>query len=296
MLPVLFSFFNFTVSSFGVFLVLSFLAGIFIIWRLSRAWDLEEEKILDLVLITLAGALFGARLFFVLENLSFFIAVPLNIILINKVPGFTFWGGLSGGWLTLFYFARRLKVDFWQLADIALVGLLGGLILADLGCFLGACSIGTITQSFLGVPMTGFIGKRWPVQLFEAFLLFIVFRRVWSRAIHFHERGKIAALVLIYLGIIKLLLLPLRQDISSVFFVSGITVLGVTLFYRITKQNPLEHLKNLQKFLILLIISPSDRKMAIQKIFKYCYNQKTNILWKLRNFKKILRKINVKLS
>ena len=49
MLPVLFSIGKISVSSFGIFLALGILLGIFLVWRLSRAWDLDEEKILDFV-------------------------------------------------------------------------------------------------------------------------------------------------------------------------------------------------------------------------------------------------------
>lgn len=296
MLPVLFSAGGLTVSSFGVFLALAFLAGIFIIWRLSRAWDLPEERILDLMLLTFIGGLFGARLYFVIDHLSLFAAAPLNMILVNKVPGFTFWGGFLGGWLTLFFFAKRFRLDFRQLSDIALVGFFGGLILTDFGCFLGGCNVGTPTTSFLGINMAGFVGKRWPVQIIEAFTLSLVFMKIWSKVTHFHQQGKIVSLGFIYIGLVKLILLPFKQDRSEIVFASILTILGVTLYYVVTKQNPLIHFKTLIKFLIGLIGNPHLRKEVMQKLGKYWYNQKANIAWNLRNLKKLLRKSNVKFS
>ncbi|MCR4306115.1 MAG: prolipoprotein diacylglyceryl transferase, partial [Candidatus Daviesbacteria bacterium] len=186
MIPVLFSIGSLSVSSFGVFLVLGFLLGMFLVWRLSRAWDLDEEKTLDLTLLTFIGGIVGARLYFVLENLQIFFVSPFNLILINKVPGLSFWGGILGGWLTLYYFARRKRLDFWQLADIAFVGILGGMVLSNLGCFLGGCNVGSPTNSILGVSMVGALGKRWPVQLIEAILLTLGLMKIWSKATHFH--------------------------------------------------------------------------------------------------------------
>ncbi len=296
MLPVLFSIGSITVSSFGVFLVLGFLAGFFLIWRLCRAWDLDEEKTLDLTLLTLLGGLIGSRIYFVIGHLSYFAAVPLNVILINKAPGFTFWGGFLGGWLTLFFVARRFRVDFWQLADIALVGLMGGLILTDLGCFLGGCKVGTVARNFLAVNMTGFVGKRWPVQIIEGLLLSFTFMNIWSKATHFHQRGKIASIGFIYIGLVKLFLSPIKQDRSEVIFAFILTLLGLTLYYVVTKQNPLIHLKFLVKSLIGLIRNPSARKVFVQKLRKYCYNQKTSIVWSLKNLKKLIRRSNVKFS
>ena len=296
MLPVLFSIGPVTVSSFGVFLALAALAGIFIVWRLCRAWDLDEEKILDLTLLTFVGGLIGSRLYFALEHLSYFAASPLDLILVNKAPGFTFWGGFLGGWLTLFFAAKRFKIDFWQLADVALVGFLGSLVLTDIGCFLGGCNVGTTTNFPLAVNMTGFIGKRWPVQLFEAILLSLVFLKIWSKATHFHQRGKIVSLGFLYIGLVKLILLPFKQSSAEMFFVLSLTILGIVIYYIVSKQNPILHFKQIARFLIGLINDSSTRNRTVQKIGKYWYNQKANIGWNLRNIKKLLRRSNVKLS
>ncbi len=170
MFPVLLTVGHLAVSSFGVFLALGFLLAIFLVWRLSRAWDLDEEKILDLTLLTFIGGLIGARVYFVIFNLPIFLSNPLNLILINKVPGLFFWGGILGGWLSLYIFARRFRMDFWQVADIASVGVVGGLILSSLGCFFGGCDVGVPSKDFFAVTMMGVLGKRWPVQLLQVLL------------------------------------------------------------------------------------------------------------------------------
>src|SRR3989338_804880 len=99
MYPVLLSFGSFSVSSFGVLIVLGYLFAIFLVWRLSRAWDLDEEKILDLALLTFLGGMIGARVYFVLEHWDLFAPSVAKIILFYQLPGFSFWGGLLGGWL-----------------------------------------------------------------------------------------------------------------------------------------------------------------------------------------------------
>ncbi len=290
MFPVLFSLNKFSVSSFGIFLSLGFIFGVFLIWRLARAWDLDEEKILDLTLLTFVGGLIGARIYFGISHISEFAQSPLNLILFTKYPGFSFWGGFLGGWLTLYYFVRRQKIDFWQIADIAAVGFLGGLILSDLGCFLGGCGAGGITHSFLGVPMIGLVGKRWPVQIVEAFLLTLVLLNVWGRATHFHQRGKIISLSLILIGLVKLILGVFRPiQAEEYIFLSLLIILGITIFYRVTKQNIKEDLKNFIKFI-------SNKALVLEFLQKSWYNHKTAFMWRFRNFKKILRRFNVRFS
>ncbi|MBI4035958.1 prolipoprotein diacylglyceryl transferase [Candidatus Daviesbacteria bacterium] len=284
MFPVLFSVGKLSVSSYGVFLALGFLLGIFLVWRLARAWDLDEEKILDFTLLTFLGGLAGARLYFVISHLQLFMASPLNLILINKFPGFSFWGGVLGGWLTLFFLTRNKRLDFWQVADIAAVGLIGALVLSNIGCFLGGCGVGAPSEAFFSIAMLGSIGKRWPVQIVEALFLLAALRLLWSQAIHFHQRGKIVSLGFIYIGIIKLILEPFRVDHSGAFFSAVFVLLGLTIFYKVTRQNPLAHAKNVL------------RSLSMQNLSKSWYNQKTNISWKVRNLKKLLKKSNVKFS
>lgn len=296
MFPVLFSIGKFAVSSYGVFLALGFLLGIFLVWRLGRAWDLDEEKTLDLTLLTFLGGLIGARAYFILDHLQEFANSLQDIVLINKAPGLSFWGGVLGGWLTLFFLAKRFRMNFWQLADIASVGLLGGLIMSDLGCFFGGCSVGAPSKYFFAVTMVGSIGRRWPIQVAEALLLTLSLLKIWSMATHFHQRGKIASLSFILIGIIKLILEPFRRDHSGILFSIAFILLGMTIFYRITKQNPIINLKNSLQSIGAFFTDPKSRKLALQNFGKSWYNQKTAIAWKIRNLKKMPRRSNAKFS
>ncbi len=281
-----------SISSLGVFLAAGFLLSIFLIWRLARAWDLDEEKVLDLTLLTFLGGLFLSRLYFILDNLQIFGFSALKWVHIFKYPGFSFWGGVLGGWLSLYIFAKRLKLDFWQVADIASVGFLGGLILSDLGCFFGGCSVGLRSNLFFAVPMVGVIGKRLPIQAIEALLLSLILVRIWSKATHFHLRGKIVSLTLISLGVIKLLLEPFKEIHGpGYYFDTLLIVLGVTIFYRVTKRNIFKDCRNAPK-----LIRAYCKKFSLQNLNKTWYNQRVSWSWKFRNIKKILRRLNVKFS
>lgn len=303
MIPVLFSIGNIAVSSFGVFLALGFLVGVFLIWRLSRAWDLDEEQILDITLVTFLGGLIGARIYFVLNNFQFFSQNILGIILVHKFPGFSFWGAILGSWLTLFFFTRKRREDFLQLGDIAAVGFLGGLIFSSLGCFLGGCDLGIKSNLPFAVEMVGVLGKRFPTQAVEASLLLLVLWRLWSQATHFHPRGKILSLSLIYIGAIKFLLEPLKQSRDEGQFLSLVLlILGITIFYKVTQKNPVSDLKHVAQFVLKLFTDPISRKYTMARIQKYWYNQTTLISWKFRNLKrdmslkKVLRRFNVRVS
>lgn len=297
MLPVLFSIGPIPISSFGFFLSLGFIYGSFLVWRLSRAWELNEEKILDLIILTFFGGLLGSRLFFVSLNFDFFKEDLFKILLITKYPGINFWGGLLGGWLTLYFFSRRLKFSFLQVADLAAVGLLGGLILGDIGCFLGGCIIGRPSNLFFAIPMVGIVGKRFPVQVLEIILLSLLLLKIWPIASHFHIFGKVLSLTLIYLGVIKFTteyFLALHQ--GGYFLSLSTLILGTFIHYSISKSSIRRDFMVALNFLAKLFTSTSSWQQLIERANKSWYNFKVNWSWRLKFLSKVLRRARVKLT
>lgn len=303
MLPVLFSIGPISISSFGFFLSLGFLYGAFLVWRLAKAWDLDEEKVLDLVLLTFFGGLIGARVYFVLLHLSFFSEDLFKAFLITKYPGFSLWGSLLGGWLSLFFFTRRFKLNFFQIADIAVIGFLGGNILGNIGCLLGSCSVGVRSDLFLAVNIVGEVGKRFPVQALEALMLILVLRYLWPKAIHFHIPGKILSLGLMLLGLVKFFTEFLRKDkVGGEFLAATLIVLGVVVFYKITKRGIIDDLQSFLRSAIRMITESQFRERVLSNISISCYNyfreliRNKKIEWSLsaKNLGKFLKKVHVK--
>ncbi len=292
MLPVLFSFGPLSVSSFGFFLALAFLFATFLVWRIARAWDLDEEKILDLVLLTFFGGLIGARIFFVSLNIEFFSTDLTKAILITKYPGLSFWGGLLGGWLALSFFVARFKLDFRQIADLAAVGFLGGIIFGDIGCFLGGCDVGSQSNLFFAVPVVGVIGKRFPVQILEALALTLVLVKIWPVATHFHFSGKVVSLTLIWLGIVKFITEFFRSVHQGGYFLSIVlVVLGIFIFYRTSKKSLRGDLTGVFYSIKSLFTSGESRILLLDRLSKSWYNHR--MFW-ISSINKTLRRMRVK--
>jgi len=284
-------------------LVLALFYAVFLVWRLSRAWDFNEEKILDLAFFTAFGAFVSARIYFVLVYFDYFSQDLMRVLYIFKYPGFSFWGAFLGGWLTLYFVSGKKKIDFVQIADIAAVGFLGSLLLGDIGCFLGGCDVGILHNSFLGVSMAGQVGKRFPVQALEAILVGILLFRIWPKATHFHTTGATSAQVLIWVGVIKFMTEFLRPAHLGGYFFSFILVaLGASFHYQFNRHKIIHDLGILKEFLVMFLSDRRFRKAALHNGFTNWYNNTVSSLydtsiaikWRFRNFNKILKKINVK--
>lgn len=280
MFPVLFSIGSLSVSSFGVFLGLSLLFGIFLIWRLARAWDLDEEKVLDLTILVLISGLIVSRLYFIFEHFSVFGFDPFKWIVFYKYPGFSFWGAFLGGWLGLFYFSPKKRFDFWLLSDIASIGFLGSLILSNIGCFLGGCNIGVVSN-FLSVPMVGAVGKRFPVQILESILLSLIVWKMWSKVTHFHKSGTISAACFFLFGLIRLVLAPLKANRGDFIFSISLMILGLTIFYKVTNREIISDIRN-------FFLDSKFRKEITTALAKNWYNQKI--------VTRLIRRLNVSIS
>lgn len=293
MLPVIGYIGSFAISSSGLFLALGFLYALFLIWRLSRAWDFEEEKVLDLLMLTTIGALVGARVYFIFSHLSFFGLNIGKMILFTKYPGLSFWGAFLGGWLVLNYSVKKFKLDFWSICDIAAIGFLASLIFGNVGCFLSGCGVGVVSDSFLAVDMVGFVGKRFPIQIVEAVMLAVLLVRMWPKAVRFHTPGKILSYVLMYSGAIKFFTEFFRSQYQSGHFFSLVMfTLGLMVFYRVSKRSLRADIK-------ALLTDQNVRKMVLHKLTIGCYNAlrkeliDKKILWSWK-LNKLLRRLNVR--
>ncbi len=292
MYPILFSVGPVVVSSFGVFLGAGFLAAVFICWRVARAYDLDEEKMLDLSIMTLLIGLLGSRLFFVAGNWGIFTQangswqdILAKIALINRFPGLSLWGGILGGGLALLLFSRSFKLNFWQIADFAAVSLAIGLVFGEIGCLLGGCGYGLPANFLLAAPVTGVVGKRFPLPFVESVVFFLAFLYLWGQVIRFHFNGRIAALILIFLGAEKLVadfyrgdrLTPVLAGLTTNQMIAALLVIaGAVIFYRRAKRSLRADVVNCGRFLI----SSQRQKKALFHLQKNWYNQRVS--WALR--------------
>lgn len=303
--PTILSIGNFSISSFGFFASLAFIAALFTIWRLSRVYDIDEEKTLDITLLTFFGGLIGSRVAYVLTNLSQFDSLK-KMILLNRYPGLNFWGGAVLGFLTLYLFTRRLKITFCHMADFITVGFFAALIFGSFGCLLGTCQYGFPYSGFLSVPQVGLVGNRFPTQLLETLAFYLAFVSLWKMCLRFHWSGKVVSIGLILLGVIKFFAEFLRADTQML--ISPITegqllsvvslLLGVYIFYTQSKRSLRHDLQSLG----VLLSNHQRRNLALSKTARSWYNFRVTKRVRISRMRKhalvktktLLRNINVK--
>lgn len=298
MLPVLFTVSGFSVSTFGVFLLLSILVATYLIWKLGMIEELNVERILDIVLISLIGGFIGARAYYILFHLPEFNSF-WKVILINKYPGLSFWGGLIGGYIALKLISNRFKINFWQVLDLAIIGVFIAIPITSIGCLLSSCQVGLPTNSFLGVSQIGYLGKRFPLQIFEALLFILFFYSLWKKSLKFHPFGYIAYKGLLILGVLKFILEFLRGDTQKL--LGPLTLghlwalilfsFGVIIYHRLTKKTLTQDLK----FITSLFTNSGKRKLVVSRIYRNWYNLFVSLKFSIQRWpKKMAKLLNIK--
>jgi len=173
MLPILFSIGPIKIYTFGVFLVLGFFWGSFLLWKLIRLTAFKEEEVFDGLFLSLGFSLFFGRLFYVILNFSEFGFSLLKFILINGYPGLCLYGAFFGGFLGLLIFCLLKKLKFFLLIDYFIPPLFLALAFGKLGSFFSGVEVGTKTKFFLAAKFVGFDGTRHLTPFYESLLFFL---------------------------------------------------------------------------------------------------------------------------
>jgi phosphatidylglycerol:prolipoprotein diacylglycerol transferase len=191
MFPELFQLGPLQLRSYGLFMALAFVAGTFLGLREARRAGLDEDKVVNVILVTLVASVLGARLLYVLEHLPEFRREWTSVLALWQ-GGLTLYGGIVVGTFAGLVAARRMGLPVWILADSLTPALALGTVFGRVGCFLNGCCYGQPTARPWGVvfPRDSFAFLEFgdqpvhPSQLYNALAglgLFVVFQLLRKR-------------------------------------------------------------------------------------------------------------------
>ncbi|MFH0763755.1 MAG: prolipoprotein diacylglyceryl transferase [Candidatus Omnitrophota bacterium] len=157
--PILLKIGPITIYSYGVMVALGFAVFTFLVWRRAEKFNINRDKIIDLAIIMLVSGIIGARLLYVLLNLSFYIANPLDIIKLSK-GGLVWYGGFAAALFAVMIYLKNNALNFWEAADLIAPYIALAQAFGRIGCYMNGCCYG----------INGF-----PIQLAASASLFIIF-------------------------------------------------------------------------------------------------------------------------
>jgi len=147
MFPELFEipFIHVTLKSYGLMMVIGFLAAVYLIRRLSRNITPDPQLITNAALYSLIGGVVGARLFYVIHYFEHFKEDPISVFAIWH-GGLELLGGVLLAIIIIFFYLLYHKLPVRRYLDILAIALMLALVFGRIGCFLNGCCFGKPTE------------------------------------------------------------------------------------------------------------------------------------------------------
>ena len=252
MYPILFQFGSFTISSFGVMMVIAFLLGNYLL-RIDVVAEGYDAIIADDIIFRAAiGGILGAKFYYLIENIPTGQAADninglINIIagiftlngeriafgIQNFGAGLVFLGGLVGGMAAVSWYIYRKNLNWFKIADLAAPFLVLGHGIGRIGCFLVGDDYGIPTNlpwaiAFPnGLPPTNIAVH--PTQLYEMSAYFIIFFYLRYRKRNQTFSGEIIFEYLFLGGLSRFMVEFIRTNARYIFGLSGAQYLSILM-------------------------------------------------------------------
>jgi len=139
--PILLKWGILTIHTYGVMVAAGFLLAMIYAVRAGKDEGLSAEIIYDLFFYALLFAILGARLLYVLINLSYYRFHPLEILYIWR-GGLVFYGGFIAAVSAVYFRLRFYHLSIWLIADIAAPALVLAQAVGRFGCLAAGCCYG----------------------------------------------------------------------------------------------------------------------------------------------------------
>jgi phosphatidylglycerol:prolipoprotein diacylglycerol transferase len=117
--------------------------------KMAPKEGVEKSLIADLGLWGLISSIVGARVLYILYNLDWYIAHPLEAVFSQS--GLAFHGGLGAAIVVGILFLRKRGASVFKVADICAPSIAVGEAIGRVGCFLYGCCYGKPTSLLIGV-------------------------------------------------------------------------------------------------------------------------------------------------
>ena len=236
---------------YSIMILTGALLGIFLVYKEFKRLKVDTKGLDNMAFYTILFGLLGARIWYVLFNLSEYKSNYLEVFAVWN-GGLAIHGAIFGGLTFLYFYCKKKDIHFIKIADIVMPAVLIGQIIGRWGNFFNQeAHGGEVTRSFLeNLCIPDFIikgmfirGKYYhPTFFYESIfnLLLLIFIVVFRRYKKVKE-GMIFSIYLIGYGILRFFIESMRTDslmlgnirvaqvISIIFLISGVVLMIISI-------------------------------------------------------------------
>lgn len=210
------------ISLYSLCILVGIILAFILIRKESKRFNIKDDFISNLIFWCVIYGIVGARIYYVLFNLDYYMHSPIEIIKVWN-GGLAIHGGIIAGLITLIYFCKKEKVSIIKILDISCIGLIVGQACGRWGNFFNMEAYGSeVTRGFLeNLHLPEFIingmhiGGHYyhPTFLYESlFCVLGLIIMLLIRRIPKIKQGMIISFYLVWYGILRYFIEALRTD------------------------------------------------------------------------------------
>ena len=208
---------------YSFFVFMAMVTGSILFFLEAKKKGLKNEDIENIIFYGLLVGILGARIYYVLFNLDYYLSSPLEILMVWK-GGLAIHGGILGGLVVMIIYSKKHNLNLLMLLDIVVVGLILAQAIGRWGNFFNSEAYGRITSlqelKNQGIPMFIIKGMkiddyyREPTFFYESicsiigFIALIIARKKYKNL----KVGQLAGTYLVFYGIVRVFIEALRND------------------------------------------------------------------------------------
>jgi phosphatidylglycerol:prolipoprotein diacylglycerol transferase len=236
---------NTKVPLYGIFILISLISGLIVIYNNSKSLNYRKEQIIGLLIYILLGAIFGAKYFTYFTNFK-----KYNGNFDFKYVGLSSYGAVIGIFILLLVYSKQYKKNIKDLIYIIIPSISLMYSIGKIGCFLAGCCYGIYYDGPLNVIYNysysaPAIVKLFPIQLLESVVFLVIFIYLYNQTNKNNNKNQFIGKALFICGLSKFLLdylrmshqgqiISINQIISLIFIIIGIFML---LKYKYAKDS-----------------------------------------------------------
>ena len=212
---------------YAVLILIAFVIGYFLVINRCKKKNISITQISDMSFYLVIFCILGARIYYCLFNLDYYLKNILDIFKIWE-GGLAIHGGIIAGILVIYFYTKRKKLPLLEILDIFAPALVLGQAIGRWGNFFNGEAFGpeTTLNTLHNLHIPQFIidgmyidnAYHHPTFLYESLGCLIIFIiLIIVRNLKKIKEGQIASIYLILYGIIRFFIESLRQDSLMLF-------------------------------------------------------------------------------
>ena len=141
---------SFFIAFYGIIIAIGMLVGVSFILKEAKRVGYDEDKFLDICIITIIFGVIGARIYYVIFAWDYYKDNPLSVFNIRQ-GGLAIYGGVLAGIATVYVLSRIKKMNFLGVLDVAIFGVVIGQIFGRWGNFFNREAFGQYTDGLFAM-------------------------------------------------------------------------------------------------------------------------------------------------